>query len=71
MPVATFLESYDFSEKTIFPLCTNEGSGMGTSERDIKKYTHNAILKSGLAITGSQIENCQNTLKEWLTNNGF
>lgn len=32
MAVATFLESYDFSGKTILPLCTNEGSGMGSSE---------------------------------------
>ena len=29
MAVATFLERYDFSGKTILPLCTNEGSGLG------------------------------------------
>ena len=34
MAVATFLESFDFSEKIILPLCTNEGSGMGSSETD-------------------------------------
>ena len=38
MAVATFLERYDFTGKTILPLCTNEGSGMGSSERDVKKY---------------------------------
>ena len=27
MAVFTFLEKYDFSGKTILPLCTNEGSG--------------------------------------------
>ena len=32
MAVLTFLEKYDFSGKTILPLCTNEGSGMGQSE---------------------------------------
>ncbi len=26
---------YDFTGKTILPLCTNEGSGMGSSENDI------------------------------------
>ena len=36
MAVFTFLENFDFSGKTILPLCTNEGSGMGGSERDIK-----------------------------------
>ena len=38
MAVATFLERYNFDGKTILPLCTNEGSGMGSSERDVKKY---------------------------------
>ena len=37
MAVFTFLEQFDFSGKTILPLCTNEGSGMGSSERDIKR----------------------------------
>ena len=37
MPVFTFLERYDFSDKIILPFCTNEGSGMGRSEDDIKK----------------------------------
>jgi flavodoxin len=37
MAVFTFLESYDFSGKTIVPYCTHEGSGLGSSERDIKK----------------------------------
>lgn len=35
MPVWTFLEKYDFSGKTILPVCTHEGSGMGRSEADI------------------------------------
>ena len=38
MAVYTFLESFDFSGKTILPLCTNEGSGMGSSEREIKAH---------------------------------
>ena len=37
MAVFTFLEAFDFSGKTILPLCTNEGSGMGGSERDISE----------------------------------
>src|SRR5208337_4215985 len=37
MAVFAFLESYDFSGKTIIPYCTHEGSGLGQSVRDIKK----------------------------------
>lgn len=69
MAVATFLEAFDFSGKPILPLCTNEGSGMGTSENDIKKYTTNAIIKNGLSITGSQAENSKKTIERWLTDN--
>ena len=71
MAVVTFLEAFDFTGKTILPLCTNEGSGMGSSERDIKKYTPGAELKRGLSITGSQAVNAKGSLKKWLSANGL
>jgi flavodoxin len=71
MAVATFLERYDFDGKTILPLCTNEGSGMGSSERDVKKYAKGADVKKGLSITGSQAANSKDTVKKWLTANGL
>ena len=70
MVVVTFLEKYDFSGKTILPLCTNEGSGMGSSERDIKKYASGAEVKSGLPITGSQAANAKASVEKWLGKNG-
>lgn len=33
--IDTFLESYDFSDKTIVPFCTSGGSGISTSENNI------------------------------------
>ena len=71
MAVVTFLEAFDFTGKTILPLCTNEGSGMGSSERDIKKYAPGAVLKRGLSITGSQAENCNASVQKWLSTNGL
>ena len=71
MAVATFLEAFDFTGKTILPLCTNEGSGMGSSEKDIRKYAKNATAKKGLSITGSRAENSKNTVENWLENNGL
>lgn len=68
MPMAmfTFLEEYDFSGKTIMPLCTHEGSGMGHSESDIKKLCPTANIKSGLAIRGSNANNSDQDLKNWI-----
>ena len=71
MAVVTFLEHFDFTGKTILPLCTNEGSGMGSSERDIEKYAPGAVLKKGLSITGSQAANSKSSVQRWLSANGL
>ncbi len=71
MAVFTFLEAFDFTGKTILPLCTNEGSGMGGSERDIKKTCPGADVKKGLSVTGSQAENAKPSVQKWLSANGL
>lgn len=65
MAVFTFLDSFDFTGKTIVPFCTNEGSGMGTSERDIRKECPNAAVSSGLAIRGSEAETSEAKVAAW------
>ena len=71
MAVFTFLEAFDFTGKTILPLCTNEGSGMGGSERDIKKACPGATVKAGLSVTGSQAGNAKASVQKWLSANGL
>jgi flavodoxin len=66
MAVWTFLESYDFTGKTIIPFCTHEGSGLGNSERDIKRLCPSALVKKGLAIRGSSVKNALETVKKWI-----
>lgn len=69
MPVFTFLESYDFSGKTIIPFCTHEGSGMGRSESDIKKLCPDAKVKKGLSIRGSSVKEAEKEISKWVENN--
>lgn len=45
--VDTFLESYDFSGKTVIPFATSGGSGMGKTVEVLKKICPKAIWKSG------------------------
>lgn len=66
MGVFTFLESYDFSGKTIAPFCTHEGSGMGRSVRDIKKLCPGANVLDGLAIRGGSVQKAKNDVEAWL-----
>lgn len=66
MAVYTFLEAYDFSGKTIFPFCTHEGSGMGSSERDLARVCPNTAVEKGLSIQGSRVKDSKNNIISWL-----
>ena len=67
MAVFTFLEQYDLSGKIIIPFCTNEGSGMGVSEKDIKNATK-ATVKKGLSIHGAEAQNSKKAVEKWVKN---
>ncbi len=66
MPVWTFLEEKDFTNKKVLPFCTHEGSGLGKSESDIKKLIGGAEVLKGLAINGSEVNNSEKQIKKWL-----
>lgn len=51
MPVYTFLESRDWSGKTIVPFCTHEGSGLADTEASIARATGTTVL-NGLSLRG-------------------
>ena len=71
MPVWTFLESAAFDGKTILPLCTHEGSGMGYSERDLKRLCPGADVAKGLAIPGSAVQRAEAEIGAWLKKAGL
>lgn len=61
--IDTFLESYDFSEKTVIPFCTSGSSGIATSEKNI----------ADLVPIGNQLEGkrfpasaTKDDVKEWV-----
>lgn len=66
MAVFTFLEHFDFNGKTIKPFCTHEGSGMGRSEKDIKRLCPNAKVEKGLAIYGSSVSRSRKDFEKWI-----
>ncbi|GHV79487.1 flavodoxin [Spirochaetia bacterium] len=51
MGVFTFLEAYDFSGKTIYPLVTHGGSRFGRSLEDLKKLCPRAVIGEGLSVS--------------------
>ena len=66
----TFLESYDFSGKTIIPFCTHAGSGDAGTQSKIQAAAPNADVKEVLAIVGTDTQNDQDSVKsqviDWL-----
>ena len=45
--INTFLEQYDLAGKTVVPFATSGGSGMGNTNRELKKSCKGADLKEG------------------------
>lgn len=68
MAVFTFLEYFDFSGKIIRPFCTHEGSGMGSSVKDIKRLCPGAVVDPGLAIRGGSAGRSKKDIEEWIMN---
>ncbi|MBU3201362.1 flavodoxin [Clostridium estertheticum] len=71
MPVYTFLEEYDFSGKSIVPFATHEGSGLGSSVKDIKKLCPDSNVLDGLEVRGSNVTKAQSDVENWLKKNGM
>jgi len=65
-PVSSFLSSYNFEGKTIVPFSTNEGSGLGTIESDIKKLCPKVNILKGISITGSKAAEAKDDVSAWL-----
>lgn len=66
--ISTFVESYDFSGKTIVPFCTSGGSGIGSSVTNLEQLTSGATWLSGRRLNGSD---SQDTVMEWVNSLGL
>lgn len=51
--VDTFLESCDFSGKTLIPFATSGGSGIDRAEKSLREHCPNAVWKKGGLLNGS------------------
>lgn len=68
MAVFSFLEQYDFSEKTVIPFCTHGGSGFWRSITDIEDaLPDGAILLDGYSVSGSRASASQDEVEEWIS----
>lgn len=61
--VSTFMESYDFSGKTIVAFCTSGSSGFGASDAALKETAPDAVWLEGRRFSANVPEE---EIREWL-----
>ena len=68
-PVASFLEEYDFSGKTIMPFCSHGGGRFGQSMTAIAKLAPKAVITEGLSVHYSGGGRLKDDIARWLSAN--
>ena len=71
MPIYSFLDQYDLSNKTIVPFITHGGSGLSGTSANIANEEPDAVVTEGLAINGDDVDDCQDEVNEWLNELNF
>lgn len=65
MGVYTFLDAADLTDKTICPFATSEGSGLGSSEREVRRVAPSADVKPGFYVAGHAAEGSKAKASKW------
>lgn len=65
MAVRSFLEEYDFSDKTILPFCTTLGADIDGSVDNIKSICPKAVVGEGITLP-TESEDFSEEIAEWL-----
>ncbi len=71
MPVATFLDQYDLSGKTIITFTSNGGGSIGQSVTAIAKAEPNAKIGHPLSVHYSGGNSLDSEISQWLKSNGM
>lgn len=71
MPIASFLEEYDFTGKTIIPFCSHGGGRFGQSLTAISKLAPEAVMGEALSVHYSGGSGLSDDVEEWLRTNGM
>ena len=67
--INTFLEAYDFSDKTIILFATSGGSGMGNSANELRpSVSDSAVIKDGKRFSANA---SVSELREWVRSLGI
>ena len=67
MAVFTFLESYNFSGKTIIPFCAHGTGGLSRTVRDIRRTLPNNVkVLDAIGVYRPEVRNSRNRIINWV-----
>ena len=66
MIIYTFLESYDWTGKTLVPFCTSGGGGFGRSLDKLSDSAPGAEILEGLHVSGSSVDGAGEEIASWI-----
>lgn len=68
MVVRTFLESHDFSGKTVVPVCTSMGAGLSRSQRNFEKTLAKSTVKKGISLPSGNLPQMRREIEKYFEN---
>ena len=67
----TFFRDHDLNGKTIIPFTTHEGSGLGSTVKDVKKAYPKAKYLEAFSMYGHDVRKGRDRVEKWLKRIGF
>lgn len=65
--IYTFLEQYNFDEKTVIPFCTHGGSGLAGTPTTIAELLPNStVITNGFSLSRTRMETAPTEVENWL-----
>lgn len=72
MPVLSFVDEYDFSDKIVVPFCTHGTGGLAATVRDLEAaLPDSAIVTESLGVYRAEIMDARPKVQEWLKSLNF
>lgn len=72
MPIYSFIEEYDFEEKTVIPFCTHGTGGLASTIDDLENALPESVnLLEPVGVYRQDVDSAQPKIQEWIENLDF
>ena len=69
--IAVYNKRYNLNGKKLIPFTTHEGSGLGSTVKDVKKQYPEATVTGAFSIYGHEVRTEKAKVQQWLKGLGY